>query len=103
MGKIEKLCIRVLEFTKRNNLRISEKEFHKICGKQTDAVLADLKHHKIGTYVKGFKSIWFINRISLEIGLSHYECMTEEKKSSMWKWFTGIIISIIGTLIGILL
>ena len=103
MTKINKLCIKVLEYVKEHNMEIPEEVFQKICGEQTDAVLAELKNQRIGTYVSGFKSIWSINRDSLEMALSHYKSISEEKNSSLWKWVICIVISIIGIMIGVLL
>lgn len=101
MPKIEKLCKRVLEFTKEHQMRISEKKFREICGEQTDAVLAELKHQKYGTFVSGCRSIWSINRDTLEHALTYYQELCSEKKATKWKWIIGIVIPIIGIIIGL--
>ena len=103
MTKINKLCIKVLEYTKEHNMKISEEMFKEICGKYTDTVLAELKRQKIGTYVCGYKSIWSINHDSLETALSHYKCITEDMNKSLWKWIVGIGVSIIGIVLELLL
>lgn len=102
MGKTEKLCKKVLEFAKEHQMKISEEEFRKICGEQTDAVLAELRQQKFGTYVSGFQSIWSINRDSFERALTYYQDLCAEKSNSKWKWIIGIAISIISIIIGLL-
>jgi len=98
MGKIEKLCIKVLEYAKKHKMRISEEEFHEICGKYTDTVLAELHNKKVGTYVSGYKSIWSIKQDHLESALSNYKLMERDKNRSFWKWIIGLIISVAGVI-----
>lgn len=98
MGKVEKLCINVLEYAKNHKMKISEEEFHEICGKYTDNVLAELHNKKIGTYVSGYKSIWSIKQDLLESALSDYKSMERDRSRSLWKWIIGLIISVTGVI-----
>ena len=96
MSKINKLCIKVLEFTKKHNMKISTDDFQKICGKHTDAVFAELHDNKIGTYVTGYKSIWSVRTDELESALLHYKSIERGKTNSLLKWIIGLIISAAG-------
>ncbi len=96
MSKINKLSIKVLEFTKEHDMRISEEDFRKICGKHTDAVFAELHDKKIGSYISGDKSIWSINLDKLESSLSNYKSLEGGEKGSLWKWIIGLIVSVAG-------
>ncbi|MBQ3753680.1 MAG: hypothetical protein II864_09070 [Prevotella sp.] len=102
MEKIIKLCIKVLEYTKEHNMKISEEDFKKICGKYTDAVLAELHSKKVGTYVSGYKSIWSIRQDNIELALTNYKSMVKENNGSLWKWIVGLIISAAGVISAIL-
>lgn len=101
MRKTEKLCKRVLEFTKEHQMRISENEFREICGEQIDVVLAELKHQKYGTFIRGYRSIWSINRDTLEKALTYYQELCSEKNAYKWKWIIGIVVPVIGIIIGL--
>ena len=103
MKKIEELCIKVLEYTKKHQMKISEETFYLICGKQTEAVLAELKQQKVGTFVNGYKSIWSVNQDSLELALTRYKSQTKEARDIKWKWIVGIAIPIIGILLSIII
>ena len=83
-------------------MKISENKFREICGGHTDAVLAELKHQKFGTYVSGFHSIWSIDSKTLEYALTYYQELCNEKSDSKWKWIIGIAVPIIGIIIGLL-
>lgn len=102
MGKVEKLCIGVLEYAKKHKMKISEEEFHEICGKYTDTVLAELHNKKVGTYICGYKSIWSIKQNNLESALSNYKSMERDNSRSLWKWIIGIIISVAGVIAALL-
>lgn len=84
-------------------MKISEEDFYKICGKDTDVVLAELQGKGIGTYVCGYKSIWSIDRDSLESALSYYKNYEKKNANTLWKWIISVIISTIDAFIGILL
>ena len=74
----------------------------RICGSKTDAVLAELKKRRIGTYVSGHKSIWSINNETLEYALSYYKNKRETHISARWMWITGISVTILGIIISAL-
>lgn len=98
MSKINKLCIKVLKYTKEHNMKVSEEDFQKICGKQTDAVFAELHGKKIGTYISGYKSIWSISPEKLESSLSNYKSFERGEKGLLWKWVIGLIVSVAGVI-----
>lgn len=102
MEKTEKLCKKVLTFAKEHRMKISENEFGEICGEQTDAVLAELKRQKFGTFVCGYHSIWSINRDTLEHALTYYQELCSENSNSKWKWIIGIATPVIGIIISLL-
>lgn len=101
MTKVNKLCVKVLKFIKKHNMKISQEEFKEICGKDTDAVLAELRIKKIGTYVRGYKSIWSISQNCLESALSSYKSMEKNKNSSFWQWIINLIISVFSLVVAI--
>ena len=96
---IDKYCLKVLKYTKEHKRNITEEEFGRICCSETDAVLAELKKRRIGTYVIGHKSIWNIDNETLEYGLSYYMNKRKTYIRAQWMWIIGISISILGIII----